>query len=64
MVSGPIKLWDVAANAWRYDESKPCLWYDAVTRRCKHYEFRPEICREFGVGGEGCLRMRKEAGVS
>jgi Fe-S-cluster containining protein len=39
-------------------DHSPCVWYDAATRRCRHYEHRPQICRDFEVGGEGCLRWR------
>jgi uncharacterized protein len=36
----------------------PCCWYDAATRRCRHYESRPGACREFEPGGESCLATR------
>jgi uncharacterized protein len=38
----------------------PCLWFDLESGRCRHYEYRPEVCREFEVGGEECLRLREE----
>jgi Fe-S-cluster containining protein len=38
----------------------PCVWFDAETRRCRHYERRPRICRDFEPGEEDCLRFRKE----
>jgi len=47
----------------RYDRGLPCLWYDAGTRSCLHYDVRPDVCREFERGGEDCLRMRVERGV-
>ena len=37
---------------------QPCIWFDQETRRCKHYEYRPEVCRDFEVGEESCLRWR------
>jgi Fe-S-cluster containining protein len=40
-------------------EDRPCYWFDLETRRCKHYEHRPEICREFEVGGEDCENHRE-----
>lgn len=40
------------------DGKTPCLWYDAEARRCRHYEHRPQVCREFEVGEEDCLRLR------
>lgn len=39
-------------------DQSPCVWYDAEAKRCKHYEYRPDVCREFEVGGEACLRYK------
>lgn len=36
-----------------------CLWYDPATRRCKHYEWRPMVCREYELGGKACLELRR-----
>lgn len=36
----------------------PCVWYDTARRCCKHHEHRPEVCRDFSVGGKGCLEWR------
>jgi Fe-S-cluster containining protein len=36
-----------------------CVWYDAETRRCRHHQWRPEICEEFEVGGAGCRHVRE-----
>ncbi|HBV63397.1 MAG TPA: hypothetical protein DEF45_10290 [Rhodopirellula sp.] len=36
----------------------PCVWYDAARRCCKHHEHRPQVCRDFSVGGKGCLEWR------
>jgi Fe-S-cluster containining protein len=41
----------------------PCLWYDAVGRRCRHYEYRPLACHEFEVGGDDCHDARRRAGI-
>jgi Fe-S-cluster containining protein len=41
----------------------PCLWYDAVTRRCRHHDLRPRDCREFAIGGQDCHDARRRAGV-
>jgi Fe-S-cluster containining protein len=43
-----------------YDDAKPCIWLTA-DNRCREYNHRPEICREFRVGCEACEEMRKEA---
>lgn len=37
----------------------PCCWLNLATMQCRHYESRPAVCREFEVGGEACLRHRK-----
>ena len=37
----------------------PCTWLSAEGK-CRHYEDRPGVCREFECGGEECLRMRSE----
>lgn len=36
----------------------PCVWYDAERRCCKHHEHRPQVCRDFAVGGKGCREWR------
>lgn len=41
----------------------PCLWYDRVSRRCRHYEYRPGACRAFEVGGTDCLDARRRARI-
>lgn len=43
-------------------EELPCCWLDLSTKRCKHYDLRPSICREFEVGCEACLSSRRSAG--
>lgn len=35
-----------------------CVWFDLASKRCLHYDLRPSTCRNFEVGGEGCLRIR------
>ncbi len=45
------------------DLGQPCIWLDLETRRCQHYEHRPQMCRDFEVGGEHCRRLRKNAGM-
>jgi Fe-S-cluster containining protein len=41
----------------------PCLWFDQESRRCRHYDLRPQSCREFAVGGTDCLDARRRAGI-
>ncbi len=40
-----------------------CLWYDAASKRCKHHDLRPDICRDFEVGDKYCQRYRIGAGL-
>jgi|SRR5579859_1831184 len=45
-------------------DRSPCIWYDAETRRCRHYDHRPAICREVvQVGDEVCRRWRRIKGI-
>lgn len=37
----------------------PCVWLDPKSRRCKHHEFRPRVCRDFQVGSKDCLAWRE-----
>jgi Fe-S-cluster containining protein len=46
------------------DYGSPCLWYDAASGRCRHYEHRPRACREFSVGGDDCRDSRRRAGIA
>ena len=41
----------------------PCLWLDVATRRCRHYDWRPQVCRDFEVGQVWCLGFRRERGI-
>lgn len=38
-----------------------CLWFDPATLRCRHYEFRPQVCRDYELGGRACLERRAAA---
>jgi Fe-S-cluster containining protein len=46
-----------------WPERGPCFWLDVETRQCRHYEQRPEICRDFAVGGEACLLWREAMAI-
>ncbi|TWU35865.1 Flagellin N-methylase [Novipirellula artificiosorum] len=39
----------------------PCIWLDLETRRCRHHEHRPRVCRDFQVDGKGCREWRKHS---
>lgn len=37
-----------------------CIWLDQSTMKCRHYENRPSICREFEVGDDDCRGWRRQ----
>lgn len=41
----------------------PCCWLDLETKRCRFYEFRPGICRDFELGSPECLAHRASRGI-
>lgn len=41
-----------------------CVWLDNKSGRCKHHEFRPQVCRDFRIGSRGCLQWRRAYLVS
>jgi Fe-S-cluster containining protein len=45
------------------DDDMPCLWFDEQSRRCRHWEHRPQVCRDFAVGSGYCLIHREECGI-
>jgi Fe-S-cluster containining protein len=51
-------LEELSLNSKRGLYNQRCFWFDATTRRCRHYDFRPTECRTFEVGGVGCLAIR------
>lgn len=42
---------------------RPCIWFDPATRACRHYDDRPNICRDFAMGSDGCRNWRREFNV-
>ncbi|MEX2139801.1 MAG: YkgJ family cysteine cluster protein [Pirellulales bacterium] len=40
------------------DFGQPCIWLDEETKQCRHYEHRPQVCRDFERGGELCIQLR------
>ena len=40
------------------DVGQPCIWLEP-DGTCRHYEHRPEVCRDFEVGSAACLRFRE-----
>jgi Fe-S-cluster containining protein len=44
------------------DYGEPCCWL-GPDGECKNYEHRPQVCRDFEVGGEDCLRFRHQQNI-
>lgn len=42
------------------DDERPCFWFDVESKRCRHYENRPEVCQEFEVGCDACHGWREQ----
>ena len=40
-----------------------CIWFDEGTRKCKHYNLRPDMCRDFELGGENCHSWRQKMAI-
>lgn len=57
---GRIELASISLRAAAQRIPIPCLWYDEQTKRCKHYEHRPETCRDEVMvpGNEACMATR------
>lgn len=49
---------DAIPNGEPLPADEPCCWLDLETMRCRWYEWRPSVCREFDVGGKSCLAWR------
>lgn len=39
-------------------QGSPCAWLDLETKKCKHYEWRPAVCRDWEPGCVGCNAAR------
>jgi Fe-S-cluster containining protein len=54
-------------NAWldspEWSDDAPCLWL-TPDNRCKHYDLRPDICRDYEVGDEACRNERMRNGLT
>lgn len=40
-----------------------CILFDMEARRCKDYEHRPSVCRNFELGSGTCRFFRARAGI-
>lgn len=42
-----------------HPKSGVCIWFNEHTRQCKHYDLRPDVCREeIQVGDDACRGWR------
>jgi Fe-S-cluster containining protein len=41
----------------------PCCWLDLETKRCRWYEHRPTVCRDFEVRSVECQGHRTSRGL-
>lgn len=57
------QILDHVAELTDVDIGEPCIWYNQETRQCSHYEFRPQMCRDFEAGNDHCLRLREKYGI-
>lgn len=53
-----------------FPDDAPCIWLDGRTKLCKHYQYRPSVCRDnddendgLTPGDEGCLEWRRTKGI-
>lgn len=44
-------------------DDAPCTWLDLKTMRCRWYSHRPQICRDFERGSEGCQAWRNDFNI-
>jgi Fe-S-cluster containining protein len=51
------KHWSYIHNPAHDDAGTTCVWL-ARDGTCKHYEYRPTVCRDFERGGKDCLDCR------
>jgi len=56
----PIVIYMAGVASGEIRDPGPCCWLDPVTRRCRWYEHRPQICRDYEMGGESCLVEREQ----
>ena len=53
---GPIQ--EHLAALEESDFGQPCIWFDDETKQCRHYEHRPQVCRDFERGCPMCVQLR------
>lgn len=48
---------------WQSEPDAPCCWLNLHNMRCRFYVFRPQICRDFTPGSEGCQSWRDDYNI-
>jgi Fe-S-cluster containining protein len=41
----------------------PCVWLDMGTLKCRHYDLRPQACRDFERSSDLCRLCRDDEGI-
>lgn len=41
----------------------PCVWLNPESRRCNHYDLRPQACRDFEINSQLCRLSRWDEGI-
>lgn len=59
LITELLPLWEVRLHL----PEQPCLWFDSESARCRHYELRPDACREFEINSPSCLACREKWNV-
>ncbi len=61
-VMGPSPRYDFMVQF--KEKINPCIWLDLVSGKCKHYDLRPQVCRDYKVGCQSCRTLRKEVDLT
>lgn len=56
LIDGFLPAWEVRL----FVTESPCLWFDEATLRCRHYELRPQACRDFELNSPSCIAVRQQ----
>ncbi len=56
-----LKEWMRVSEGVAEGTEGPCVWLNGE-KKCSHYEERPEVCRQFEMGGEECREVRERLG--
>lgn len=62
----PAPLLNEVLAVWEYRlymPEAPCLWFDPTRKGCRHYEFRPQACRDFELNSRVCHATREYLGI-